>query len=626
MCGIVGILNRGGAKVAGEDVERMVEVLSHRGPDDQGVYVNENIGLGHRRLSIIDLSSAGRQPMLSDDGRHVLVFNGEIYNYRELAKRFYYDRELNSSSDTEVLLNLLIDKGRLALSYLKGMFALAFWDGFKKELLLAKDPFGKKPLYYFDDGRSLLFSSEVKSLLNNDLVSGQVDRELMPKYFLYEYVPSPGSGLGKIEQLPMGSFMEANREGKSVESWWRPKMTPKRVFVNRGGAIKEFDSYLRKAVERRLVADVPVGLLLSGGIDSTSIGWYMRELSSSLIHSFSVSFEERSFNEAEMASTAAESLGTEHHNVVFGINEFKQSLKEIIEIIDVPFGDSSLLPTYWVSKEARKRVKVALDGDGSDELLAGYGTFKAAEVSEKLPKVSSGGWHFLSKMASKIPTRYEYFSLDFKIKYFLRGLSYTLPYRNQMWLGSFSEEELKKLLRPGWSRGIKNVFEDIDCLSAGLEKLEVVDVVSLLTIHHYLHNDILVKLDRASMAASLEARTPFLDVDLANYVMRLPVEYKRDKYILKKTMKGRVPNMIISRPKKGFAVPLGYWLRGPLGGWVRKVLDEEKIRQDGVLEWEYVYSLIKEHQRGQADHRKKLWTVLMWQLWYDRWVKKETHF
>jgi asparagine synthase (glutamine-hydrolysing) len=622
MCGIVGKWNRGGVEVGKGEVEKMIMSLVHRGPDEGGVYTDKGIGLGHRRLSIIDLTLAAKQPMVSGDGRYVLVFNGEIYNYRELRDEFLSDWKFVSKSDTEVLLDLLIVKREKALGLLKGMFALAFWDKEKSRLLLARDPFGKKPLYYIDTGDCFLFASEVKALLLDKAVSSSVDYGSAGKYFLHEYVPSPASGFRGVKQLPMGGCAVVDESGTKVERWWQPAFLPKARMSSEDEVAREFDGYLRKAVERRLVADVPVGLLLSGGIDSTSIGWYMQDLADSPIHSFSVSFKEKSFDEKGMASRAAESLGTKHHDVVFGVDQFRQALEELVKVIDVPFGDSSLLPTYWVSKEAVRWVKVALDGDGSDELLAGYGTFRAAEVSEKLPRVSPGFWNWLADMAGRLPTSYEYFSFDFKLKSFLRGLAYDLPYRNQIWLGSFTERELEKLWLAKEGVNDKNVFSCIDDLGSETRELKTIDAVSLLTIHHYLHNDILVKLDRASMAASLEARTPFLDVDLAEYVMKLPVKYKRDKYILKRVMRGRIPDEIVDRPKKGFAIPLGHWLRGPLYGWVGEVLDEDKVKEDGVLNWGFVKDLIEEHREGRSDHRKKLWTVLMWQLWYDNWVKK----
>lgn len=623
MCGIVGAWNREkGAGVEVDKIKGMVKSLRHRGPDDEGVHVGEGIGLGHRRLSVIDLTSSGRQPMMSEDGRYALVFNGEIYNYRELRKEYCSDVKFQSSSDTEVLLHMLIKQGEAGLSNLRGMFALAFWDKEERRLLLARDPFGKKPLYYSMRNNTFLFASEIKALLKYGLVGSEADKEALTKYFLYEYVPAPETGFKDIKQVPMGHYMAVTENSVEVKKWWAPALLPKQTELSEGEAARGFDERMRAAVERRMIADVPVGLLLSGGLDSTTIGWYMKQASSAPIHSFSVSFEEESFNEGGFAEQAARALGTEHHDIQFGLNEFHQTLGEAVEKMDIPFGDASFLPTYLVSKLARSHITVALDGDGSDELLGGYGTFQAAELSERLPKLSAGMWRRLAGAAEKLPTDYGYFSFDFKLKSFLRGMVYKLPYRNQIWLGSFTERELKELLMPEWQAGAGEVFKDIAELESEVGDLETIDAISLLTIQHYMNNDILVKLDRASMLVSLEARTPFLDVDLAEHVMKLPVKYKRNKYLLKKVMRGRIPDEIVDRKKQGFAIPLGHWLRGPLYKWARGMLSEDKLREDGVLNSAVVSRLLQEHKEGKADHRKKLWTLLMWQTWRDRWVKK----
>lgn len=622
MCGLVGGWNREkGVAVDVSQIKEMVELLRHRGPDDEGIYIDEEIGLGHSRLSVIDLTSSGKQPMVSEDGRYALVFNGEIYNFRELRKKYCSDVDFKSSSDSEVLLHILIKQGEAGLSNLRGMFALAFWDKEKSRLLLARDPFGKKPLYYSVKDNVFLFASEVKALLKTPLFNSEVDKEKAVKYFSYEYVPAPATGFKGIKQVPMGHYLVVTKDSLDVKEWWAPSFMPKHGAVSEKEVMNEFDERMKVAVERRMIADVPVGLLLSGGLDSTTIGWYMKQTTAATVHSFSVSFEEESFNEGGFAEQAAEALGLKHHDIQFGLSEFHQALEEVVEKMDIPFGDASLLPTYMVSKLAREHITVALDGDGSDELLGGYGTFAAAELSERLPRLSAGAWRWLAGVAEKLPTDYGYFSFDFKLKSFLRGMAYRLPLRNQIWLGSFSERELKELLMPAWQDGVEGVFDDIEKIGKEALRLDTSDAVSLLTIHHYLNNDILVKLDRASMLVSLEARTPFLDVDLAEYVMKLPVKYKKGKYLLKKVMRGRIPDEIIDRKKQGFAIPLGHWLRGPLYDWAREVLAEDKLRDDGVLNSVVINQLLQEHKEGKADHRKKLWTLLMWQLWWDKWVK-----
>ncbi|MFH1354149.1 MAG: asparagine synthase (glutamine-hydrolyzing) [bacterium] len=621
MCGIVGVWNRGSGEPVDKGVLlRMAGSLRHRGPDDAGHMIDGALGLAHRRLAIIDLTAAGRQPMTTPDGRYTIVFNGEIYNYGELAKKYCADVNLRSTSDTEILLHVLAKKGRKALPELRGMFALALWDVVERRLLIATDPFGKKPLYWMDHGDTFLFASEIKALLEHPQVSRDMDRLAMARYFLYEYVPAPATGYREIRQVPMGHYVEITAPGIDVRQWWKPTFMPKREGKSEREVISRFDEKMRLAVRRRMIADVPVGVLLSGGIDSTSIAWYMKQEAGRKIHSFSVSFVEQSFNEGGFAEQAAKTVGTEHHDLRFGLDEFKFAWDKVTEKMDIPFGDASILPTYAVSELAREHITVALDGDGSDELLGGYGTFRAAQLSQKLPRLSKSVWQALYEISKKLPTSYGYFSLDFKAKSFLKGMGYDLPHQNQVWLGSFSDVELRELLTDEWQEYLRSLFADVNQLLPELERLDVADVVSLMTIYHYLHNDILTKLDRATMFVSLEARTPFLDVDLAEYVMRLPAKYKKKKYILKQAMRGRIPDAIIDREKQGFALPLGQWLKGPLFEWAREILAEDKLRTAGVMRPETVRRLLKEHRRGNADHRKKIWTLIAWQAWYDRWM------
>ncbi len=368
-------------------LSRMASTLQHRGPDDHGQYVHGAVGLAHRRLSIIDLSSAGRQPMSTPDGRFVLVFNGEIYNYRELRDRYLRTTALRSTSDTEVLLHLLERRGVDVLSELRGMFALALWDNQRQELLLARDPFGKKPLYYADLSGVFLFASEVKALLEHPAVSRDIDHVALVKYFLYESVPAPLTGFRDIRQVPMGHYVRVVRNGFELKRWWWPRYVPK-YHLSEREALNLLDAKLATAVRRRMVSDVPVGVFLSGGVDSTTIAWYMRRATEAPLHTFSISFSERSFNESHYAQQASQALGTLHHEMGFALADFHRTLARVLPLMDIPFADASLLPTYAVSELARSVITVALDGDGGDELLAGYGTFFAAELSERLPRLS----------------------------------------------------------------------------------------------------------------------------------------------------------------------------------------------------------------------------------------------
>lgn len=617
MCGIVGIW-RTSETVDPQQLARMIDTLRHRGPNDSGQWQETTIGMAHRRLSILDVSAAGHQPMSTPDGRFHIVFNGEIFNYRELAKKHLPDVTFVSTSDTEVLLHLLACYGEHALEWLRGMYAFALWDREKRELLAARDPFGKKPFYYTETLEGLWFASEPKAILAAMAEAENPTAAAVTTLMSYEYVPSPDTPWRGLQQLPLGTYRRWLSPNQGV-SWrfWQPHYSPK-TFESETVVRERLDALLRRSVERRLVSDVPVGLLLSGGLDSSTIGWYMRQCGAKQFHSFSVTFSEPSFDESPYAHLAARTLGTEHHSLKFTLDTFYNTLRELVPLMDIPLADASLLPTYAVSKLARQFVTVVLDGDGSDELFGGYGTFQAAEVAERLT------WlyplmPFIRAAACAVPVRYTDFSFDFKLKSFVRGLGLPLAYRNQVWLGSFTEPELKQLLQPAWyQKGV--VRSGSDQWRTELKDLSVIDQVSLLTIYQYLHNDILVKLDRATMAASIEARTPFLDIDVADLAFRLPAKYKRNKYLLKCLMASRLPSEIVERKKKGFGIPLGFWLRGPLYDWGRQVLAADKLRADGIIEIAYVDRLWREHRSGAADHRKKLWTLLTWQLWYDQWV------
>ncbi|MBI3251600.1 MAG: asparagine synthase (glutamine-hydrolyzing) [Candidatus Andersenbacteria bacterium] len=621
MCGIVGVMPKRNQPIKAGVLEAMRDSLSHRGPDDGGLYMQDTVGLGHRRLSILDLTSAGHQPMLSQDGRYVIVFNGEIYNYRELAKQYLSDISFVSGSDTEVLLELLARYGQTALPWLRGMFAFALWDTQAKKLLLACDPFGKKPLFYADSKEAFLFASEPKAFKEYPGWRAEMDLAAASHYFLHEYVPSPNTGFKGVQKLLMGSVLEIGIGGDvHTQSWWKPSFIPK-VVLSEGAALQKLDSLLTKAVERRMVSDVPVGIFLSGGLDSTTIAWYMKKQARGALHSCSIGFDDRSFDETSFVRLAADSLQTTHHSAVFGARDVPAALAQIVPLMDVPLSDASLLPTYAVSKLARAHMKVVLSGDGADELFGGYGTFTAEAVGSRLDFLPAAFWQYLEKGLAGLPVSHDYFSFDFKAKSFVKGMKYKGLRRNQVWLGSFSEVELRQLLaQPGIA---SDAFTPVDGLLGQLAGLGSFDRLSAATVAQYLQDDILVKLDRASMMSGLEARTPFLDVDLAEFVMKLPVPLKKGKYLLKKLMRGRIPKAIIDRPKKGFGLPLGRWLQTDLNDWMQATLSREALHQHSLWNTEYVEKLIQEHERGQVDGRKKLWTLIMFQLWWEYWIAGE---
>lgn len=622
MCGIAGIWHKhGGVTVSEDALVAMRDAIHHRGPDDAGVYIDGSLGLAHRRLSIIDTTSAGHQPMSTPDGRYTIVFNGEIYNYQELRNTYLSAQTFSSQSDTEVLLHLLAAQGYAILPHLRGMFAFAFWDKEEETLLLACDPMGKKPLYYSEINGTLLFASEPKAFIKSNVFTAEINKSCLPAYLLHEYVPAPATALQGVSVLPMGHYGLITKETTSIQSWWKPSFFPK-IKISETAALKKLDALMAQSIERRLVSDVPVGIFLSGGLDSTTILWYMQHLKRGDIQSCSVSFSDASFDESSYVDKALESFDTIHHSLRFGVKEFLETISFLADTIDLPLADASLLPTYAVSQLAKQYMTVVLSGDGSDEIFAGYGTFKAGEVAEHLRFVPRGVWNLLSTVTAHLPVSHQYFSWDFKLKSFLRAVNYPLLKRNQIWLGAFKEDEMRRLLVSVPKNLHELLWQYVNALQPDMPKNLVLDAVSYATVCHYLQNDILVKLDRATMLSSLEARTPFLDLDLVEFVTHLPVALKRDKYLLKKLMRGRIADSIIDRPKKGFGIPLGRWFQGPLNAWLHDVLSVERVQRANLFQWPYVAKLIYEHEENRADHRKKLWTIISMQLWFERWSLK----
>lgn len=620
MCGIAGIWDRAGKGIDQKSIRSMQGALLHRGPDSKGLYVDRNAAFAHARLSIIDLSDAAAQPFVSPDGRYVLVFNGEIYNYQELKKEHFPSQMFVSNSDTEVLLHMLIRFRERAFPLLRGMFAFAFFDTQEQTLLIAADPFGKKPLFYASVGDVFLFASEPKAILASGYVSPSADLDALAQYALHEYCPSPHSGFRAIKTIGAGSYMNISLLGTEEKKWWNLQTEPK-YTMSFTQAMRRFDDLLGKAVARRMVADVPVGLFLSGGLDSSTIAWYMRKLRpEEPIYSCSVGFESKSFNEDEIASRVASHFSFSHESITFTPDTFLQSLREIVPLMDIPFADVSLLPTYAVSKLARKHMKVVLDGDGSDELLGGYGTFAAYELAHQLRFIPKEVFRAMLFTAhALLPVSHDYFSLEFKIKSFLRGISYP-PERNlQIWLGAFTDREMHRLMSPQARQSLATVFQAVDT-AVPRDITDSFDRASLYHASAYLNRDILVKIDRATMAVGLEARTPFLDTDVAEFLLRLPASYKRNKRILRKLMKDRLPKEVIQRKKQGFGVPTSAWFAEELLPFVKRTLSQDRIEEVGVFEYSTVYRIVKEHEKKAFDHRKKIWTIIAFQLWYEYWI------
>ncbi|HEY6909393.1 MAG TPA: asparagine synthase (glutamine-hydrolyzing) [Myxococcales bacterium] len=617
MCGICGDVDLGGAPDA-EGVRRAARALSHRGPDAEGFYTDGPAALGHRRLSILDLES-GDQPMVRDGV--AIAFNGEAYDFAALREELRgKGHPFTTRSDTEVVLRAYLQWGEEFPEHVHGMFALALWDSVRRKLLLARDRLGKKPLYYFARGARVVFASELKALVAHGAAPRELDPEALVQYLACEYVPAPGSILRGVRKLPAAHMAVFDERGLRLRRYWDlPAPAGGKVEIDE--ASRQLLSLLDAAVAKRLVADVPVGVFLSGGIDSTSIA-ALAVRHKKPLQTFSIGFTEESFDESPWAALASRRLGTEHVSEKFSGQDCMDLLPAAAAQLDEPFADPSFLPTLLLSRFTRRHVKVALAGDGGDELFAGYDPFLAHRPAAAFARVPRPLRSLLQAAAHLLPASSRNMSLDFRLKQFLRGVDAPASLRHASWLASFLPREMGPLLQPGLRRvatpevAFRAVLEDAARSGA---RPGSVDEALRFYLTRYLADDILVKADRASMAASLELRAPYLDTAVVEFAARLPWQLKmsltRTKLILKRALRGVVPDEILRRPKKGFGIPVAAWIRGPLRPLFEDLLSERRLREGGLFEPAAVRAVLQAHLDGRADLRKPLWTLLMFQLW-----------
>jgi asparagine synthase (glutamine-hydrolysing) len=625
MCGIAGYLAPVGTPADRDVLARMTATLGHRGPDGSGLHVAGPVALGHRRLAILDVAG-GAQPLCNEDGTVWVTYNGELYNEPALrAELEAKGHRYRTHTDTESLVHLYEEEGPDFVRRLNGMFALALWDEPRKRLVLARDRMGQKPLYLAPlPGGGLAFGSEPKALLAHPGVPRDLDPAGLARYLFYEYLPAPYSIWRGMAKLPHAHRLvwEGGR-GEPERYWTPPPPEPAaRPFEAEAG---RFWGLFRESVSRHRRSDVPLGVFLSGGVDSSSVAAAVCELEPARsVKTFSIGFEDPSFDESAHARAVAAHLGTEHHERTFSVQTVLDLLPEVAGWLDEPFGDASILPTHLLSRFAREAVTVVLGGDGADELLAGYPTFTAERAGRAFGRLPRPARSLVGAAVDRLPVDHRNFSLDFKLKQFLRGAGEPSALAHQRWLGSFSGPELARLLAEP---------PPLDVEAAHLERAgrlllpEHADALSRslwLYQDTYLPEDILTKVDRASMACGLEVRAPFLDAELVDAVERLPAAYKygggRTKRLLKAAAAGRLPAAVLSRPKKGFGIPVARWLRGPLAGLLDDLLGAERLARQGLFRPAEVGRLVREHRDGRRDHRKPLWSLLMFQLWHDRWL------
>ncbi len=625
MCGIVGIAHLDGSPVDETKLGLMGAALRHRGPDASGSWCEGGIGLGHRRLSIIDLSPEANQPLSDVSGHNVIVFNGEIYNFPEQRRRLESDGyPFATHSDTEVILALYRERGVDCLSELRGMFAFAIYDRERRQLFLARDRVGKKPLYYAFDGSTLVFASEVKAIFAGGLLAPEPDFEQLEAFLQLGYVPGPRSAFVGVRSLPPGCYLTLSADGELGEHrYWRLNYRSK---DRRSEAEwkERIAATLDEAVRIRLVSDVPLGAFLSGGMDSSAVVALMSR-AQSRVKTFSIGFGDDDYDERRYARMVAERFDTEHHE--FQVEpQLDEMLPVLVEHYDEPFGDPSALPSLYISRLARQQggVTVVLNGDGGDENFGGYERYRAHRIAMLVTKVP--GLRQLAPLGRYLPETRRGTTLR-KGKRFLqilaraRGEAGLAIYERL--IGKFELDELTALLGPAWPRTSPN-RHDLALATAfrGARGLRGVDELLHVDFHSYLPDDLLVKMDRASMAFSLEARSPFLDHVLLEETARMPASLKlrgfRLKYLLRELLRDLLPEEVLERPKMGFGVPLEHWFRGPMADWLREtLLDGELVRQR-LLQDEAISGLIDRHVRGIENRADHLWLLIVLEFWWRR--------
>ncbi len=636
MCGFAGIVDPDFPAITPQvrsTLGRMTATLRPRGPDGEGTFFAPGIALGHQRLAVLDLSPSGAQPMTDASGTLHLVHNGEIYNFLDLrAELLGRGHQFRGRSDSEVLLAAYAEWGDAVVDHIEGMFAFAIWDEPRRRLFAARDRMGKKPLYFAQVERPgaaplFAFASECKALLAAGL-DRRLDHEALAQYLVHEYVPPPRTIFAGIRKLDAGErlVLDVARDPRArpdVARYWDLPLVDRHADLDPAGAAEDLWTLLRRSVERRLCADVPVGILLSGGIDSSAVAAAAVSLTGrDQIASFSIGFSDPTFDESAHARAVAQHLGTRHHEERLDAAGMLQLLPAVERILDEPLADASIIPTTLLARFARAHVKVALGGDGGDELFAGYPTFTADPIARwLLHPLAAPIAGAARRLTAALPASSDYFSLDFRLHQLLRGGPTPGPIRHQRWLASFVPEELPALL--GDRVRDFDPLAELGRLADRWQRFHPADRLLAFYARRYLAGDVNVKVDRAAGAAGLEVRAPLLDGDLVRFACLVPPRLRHrhatGKILLKRALRGRLPDGILDRKKQGFAVPVARWLRQELRPLLNDELAPDRLRQQGIFDPATVQTLIDDHQQSRRDRRKQLWTLLSFQRWWATW-------
>jgi asparagine synthase (glutamine-hydrolysing) len=631
MCGIAGIVNLS-PTVGPPDrglVNRMTDVLTHRGPDDRGVWLDDRVALGHRRLSIIDLSTHGRQPMSNEDGSVQITYNGEVYNFADLKDRYTLARRhaFRSRTDTEVLVHLYEEFGIDMLTELNGMFAFALWDARRQELFLARDPYGIKPLFYTRQGQRLLFASEIKSLLQDPAVPRRVNLQALHDFLTFDYIPGAQTAFADIFELPPAHVLKVDAKGEVTIRRYRDLSYEVDDRITEKQAAPEILELMASAVKRQLVADVPVGVMLSGGLDSSTLVALMSRQTSEPLHTYSVGFDDSSFNELPYARIVAETFKTIQREIVVTPQLVRDMLPKYLSYIDEPYADGSAIPTYYVCQLAKDEVVVVLSGEGGDEAFAGYDTHAAYQASLWAKRVPQWIRHrLIAPVVNLLPTSDKKLSLEFKLKRFLGGLDLEPAQAHVWWrivlteaqkLELYSPEVLEQLRPEPPERHALDVYNRSNAKHVLNRLLHIDSAV-------FLPDDLMIKNDRMSMAHSLEARVPFTDLELTDYMSRVPPDLKlkglRKKHIMRKALAGFLPPAILNKKKVGLEMPYSRWLRSELKDLLLAYCEPSRIADTGLFSPAGVNALVNQHLSGRLDHGRALWGLLNYLMWLELYI------
>ena len=637
MCGICGKISLNTTNNIKEGlIRRMCDALKHRGPDDEGVYIKQptagsrqpTVALGHRRLSIIDLSQAGHQPMTNEDGSIWIVMNGEVYNFPEL--RISLEKKghtFKSHTDTEVIIHLYEETGAACVEDLRGMFAFAIWDQRRERLFLARDRLGQKPLFYSAKNNELVFASEIGSLLEDDGISRAVEPASIDSFLTYKYIQAPATIFKDVRSLEPAHFLIWEKGNVKVSRYWRLDYSQK-LKASQEEYCERILDLLRECTRMRMISDVPLGAFLSGGIDSSAIVAMMAGLTERPVKTFSIGFEDKSFNETPYARAVAKKFATEHREFIVKPNAL-QILPELIAHFGQPYGDSSAIPTYYLAKMTRQDVTVALNGDAGDESFGGYERYAATRMAEKFKGPLTVFNRFFGRSIGKIPESTRKRDLLVMFKKFLKGIDLEASFRYSRYVGVFGAEERTDVYSDYMCDEMqKQCSEDMiaNCYSDS-KTADLLDATLYTDLMTYMPGDLLPKVDITSMAHSLEARSPFLDHKFLEFSAGIPSNLKvkglTTKYILKKALKKVLPADIINRKKVGFGVPVGAWFRGELKSYVNEILLSERSLKRGYFKKDALRQILSNHAEGKVNNGEKIWCLLNLELWHRMFIDKE---